>query len=131
MFDRKTRLPIHAAVPLFLCLGAAVAAAGAVAAESPAASLRCEIETRLTNGMIAIEGVVYADAAVAGSYLLRVVSAGSSGNSDIEQGGAFTAGPDRKVTLGQVILGARGSYKANLDLTVDGKSVTCSERVSG
>lgn len=129
MFDRQMRFPARAAVPLFLCLGIVGAAVGAVAAESPAVPLRCEIETHLTNGMITLEGVVHASVEVAGSYQLRIVGAGLSGSSDIEQGGEFSAGPDGPVTLGRVMLGGGGSFDANLELTTDGAAVSCSRRI--
>lgn len=128
MFTRQIRLAARAAIPFILAVG--VGACGAVAAPSPHAPLRCEIEIQVTNGMVALEGVVHASPAVAGSYQLRVVSTGSSGNSDIEQGGPFTAGPEGKATLGQVMLGS-GSFDASLAIIVDGAAVSCSRHGGG
>ncbi len=131
MFDRQMLFPARAAVPLLLCLGVAVAgvAVNAIAAESHAAPLRCEIRTSSMNGMTTVEGLVHATAAVTGSYQLRILSSGSSGNSDIEQGGLFAAGPEGSVTLGQVTLGGGGSFDASLELTSDGTTVSCSQRI--
>jgi hypothetical protein len=131
MFNRQIRLPALVAAPLIVALGVGIAGAvGAVAAASPPALLRCEIETHLTNGMIALEGVVHANTTVAGSYQFRVVSTGASGNSDIEQGGAFAARPEGKATLGRVMLGS-GNFDADLEVTVDGATVSCSHHVGG
>ncbi|MBZ0228738.1 MAG: hypothetical protein K8F58_09860 [Bauldia sp.] len=120
------------AAALLLGLGATGVAMGAGQAESASGPLRCEIQATTSGGMIALEGVVHADATVSGSYRFRVQSAGYSGNSNIQQGGDFTAGPDGPVTLGQVMLGASGAvYDASLTVTSNGMTVDCAERVGG
>ena len=122
------RLPIRIALPAVLALG--VGACSAVAAPSSSAPLRCEIETHLTNGMTVLEGVVYASSPATGSYEFRVAGRGSSGNSDIAQGGAFDVGAKGRATLGQVMLGS-GAFEANLHVTFDGVTASCSRRLGG
>lgn len=119
---------ILAATPLALGLAFANLTIGADAADSP---LRCEILASSTNGMTALEGVVHANFATRGSYRFRVASASGGGGSNIQQGGAFTAGPEGSATLGRVMLGGNAIYDATLEIEADGHAVTCSERVGG
>ena len=121
-------LPARVAIPAVLALG--VGACGAVAAPSSSAPLRCEIETHLTNGMTVLEGVVYANNPATGSYEFRVAGGGWSGNSDIEQGGAFEVGTQGKATLGRVTIGS-GTFEASLDVTVDGVTASCNRHLGG
>ena len=119
------------AVPALLGLGLMGAAMSAGQAGTGDGPVRCEIQTSATNGMIALEGMVYADAAISGSYKFRVVSAGGGGRSNIQQGGAFTAGPGGAVSLGRVMLGGAGaSYDASLSITSNGATIECAERVA-
>jgi hypothetical protein len=110
-----------------------VASAGQTASSGNASDepLRCEIRLTETGGMTSLEGVVEADEAIDGDYRFQVVSSGGSNNTNIRQGGAFSAGPDDEVTLGRVMLGGNGSYEANLTLEADGETVECSEEVGG
>jgi len=134
MFDNHKRFATRI-VPLLLGLGAAGIAAGATQAGSATSSgqpVRCEIRAATTNGMIALQGVVHADVTTSGSYKFRVASAGGSGNSNIQQGGGFSVGPDMPAMLGKVMLGNNGSvYEARLKVTSNGKTYECAERVGG
>jgi hypothetical protein len=132
MFDRTRRFSASA-VALFVGLVAAGLAMDASRAGSTAGgAIRCEIQASSTNGMIALEGVVRADVEVSGSYRFRVKTAGGAGGSNIQQGGDFTAGPGSAVTLGKVMLGGQGAiYDASLEITSDGATVKCAERVGG
>jgi hypothetical protein len=92
----------------------------------------CEIQTTNRNGMIALEGLVHADAAIQGSYSFKVRNAGHSGNSNIRQGGNFSARAGDVVTLSRVTLGGRGAvYDASLEITANGRTYECAERVGG
>ncbi len=96
------------------------------------APIYCEIQTTTRGGMIALEGLVYSDTAIRGSYRFKVANAGHSGNSNIQQGGNFSVGPDDVVTLSRVTLGGRGAvYDASLEITADGETYECAERVGG
>jgi hypothetical protein len=110
----------------------AVTGIGAVnAGQGSAGPVRCEIQVSEHGSGVSLEGVVYAKSAVEGSYRLRVSKAGGSGSSDIDQSGDFSAGPGAAASLGNVTLGGDGSYVARLRVTVDGRSVECTERVGG
>jgi hypothetical protein len=130
MFDKLTRFPL-AAAPLVLGLGVA----GFAMADNEAGStdpVRCEILAAPANGMIALEGVLHTDVALTGSYLFRVTSSGGAGSSNIQQGGMFSAEPDRPATLGTVMLGnSGGTYSASLEIQSNGTTVACSEKVGG
>jgi hypothetical protein len=131
MFDRQKHFRARVA-PLLLGLGVTGLAIGAVQAHSSAEPIRCEIEATSANGTIALQGVVHAEAAVTGSYQFRVVSAGGSGSSNIQQGGNFAAGPNGPAMLGQVRLSSPGAvYDATLEITSNGVTVKCAERVGG
>ena len=102
-------------MPLLLGLGVAGLAIGAGAASSSDEPLRCEIKAESMNGMISLQGVIHADVALSGSYRFKVESAGGGGNTNMSQGGAFTAGPGEEVLLGRVMLGNAGAiYDATL-----------------
>lgn len=116
---------VGAAASIFIGLGAAGAAIGAGQASATDGPLTCEIQMSRSGGMIALESVAASDEAVAGSYSFTV----RGGGTDISQGGDFEAGPGETVTLGQVMLGANGSYDARLEVEADGRSVSCEERV--
>ena len=138
MFDIKL---MAAAASLLLGFGAlSVAGAGGT---DPVASLidsasdviivadepfHCEVRTSYQNGMTTLEGMVESDEALSGRYQFRVVSAGRSGNSNIQQGGPFSVDADETVTLGRVSLGGSSAdYDASLTVTLDGVTTACTE----
>jgi hypothetical protein len=119
-------------MPVLAGLGLTGIVIGSGQADPSTEPVRCEIEATSSSGMISLEGIVEADIAVSGTYEFRVVGSGHGGNSNIRQGGAFTAGPDAAVTLGRVMLGASGAvYDASLEVVSNGKTIECSERVGG
>jgi hypothetical protein len=128
----KTKRFSLRAVPLLLGLGVAGLAMGAGAASSSDGPLRCEIKTGSMNGAIMLQGVIHADVPVSGSYRFKVASAGGAGNTNMSQGGYFTAAPGEDVMLGKVVLGNAGAiYDATLEIESDGMAVECEERVGG
>ena len=131
MFDRSNRFQL-AAASLLLGLGVAGFAMAGGQTDSSAEPVRCEILANAANGMIELEGVLHTDAAISGSYTFRVVSSGGAGSSNVQQGGAFSAGPDEAATLGTVMLGnSGGTYKATLEVIANGKTIACTERIGG
>ena len=131
MFSTGRRMLIPAAT-LLLGAGAAATSVGAGQAGSSGGPVHCEIQATTSGGMVTLQGVVRADKAVSGSYTFRVESAGGSGNSDISQGGDFSARAGDPATLGQVMLGGNGSiYDARLEVTAGGRTYRCDERVGG
>lgn len=133
MLNKRRRFAARMA-PLLLGLGAAGIAMGASQAGSTGTGepVVCEIQATPADGMIALEGIVHADETISGSYRFRVSSAGGSGSANISQGGSFTAGPGGAARLGTVMLGNTGAaYDARLEVTSDGVTVECAERVGG
>lgn len=132
MFDNRKHL---AAGALALVLGAGAAGmaiGGEPDATAKAGPVSCEIRSASMNGMISLEAVVRSDVAAFGSYRFRVAGAGGGGGTNIQQGGAFSAGPAGPVTVGRVMVGnTGGAYDATLEISADGEMATCSERVGG
>ncbi|GLQ52824.1 curli-like amyloid fiber formation chaperone CsgH [Devosia nitrariae] len=117
------------ALPVLAGLGGTALAidAGVAQTQGP---LTCAIDVNPKNQMVEIEGVVLADTSISGSYSFEVKSRGPSGNSNIRQGGGFTAEAGKPATLGKVMLGSAGaSYDVKLDIDANGESVTCDQRV--
>lgn len=117
------------ALPVLAGLGGTALAidAGGSRTQGP---LTCAIDVEPRSQMVEIEGVVLADVSVSGSYSFEVRSRGPSGNSNIRQGGGFTAEAGKPATLGKVMLGSAGaSYDVRLDIDADGESVTCDQIV--
>jgi hypothetical protein len=128
MHHRKGRLLF----PLLAGAALAAVAVGAVKADSAAGPLSCAIVTDSVNGAIALRGTAQSDVAVSGSYRFRVASAAGGGNTNMQQGGNFTATPGNPITLGRITLGNPGAiYDAHLEIVANGASVECSERVGG
>ncbi|MEP6563526.1 MAG: curli-like amyloid fiber formation chaperone CsgH [Mesorhizobium sp.] len=117
---------------LALVLIPAGALATMATADQSVGSVRCEIRATPGSGMVSLEALAHADKSVSGTYSFHVESAGQTGGTNIEQGGAFSAAPGRPATLGIVTLDAKGGiYNAKLEVTVGGKSIACAERVGG
>lgn len=114
------------AASMVASLAAAFAAVGASQAASD--RLSCEIAAHPSGGMTAIEGLAHAGESLSGSYRLTI----SGGGSNIRQGGAFDASAGETVTLGSATLGgSSGGYDVELELTTNGDTVRCDERVGG
>ena len=130
MLDKHKRF--SAGVLIVLAgLSAGGMAMGASQDEAMDGPVRCEIKASTKNRMIMLESVVVADMSVTGTYQFKVKSAGGSGNSNIQQGGNFTAGPDAETVLGKVTLGNNGAtYDVSLKVTADGETIECTERFS-
>jgi len=117
------------ALALLLAGTAAGAVSGGPALAAPARNeARCELRVERAGGGVALTALAHADAPVSGRYALRVSGAGT----DIRQGGSFSAAPGRPATLGTVSLGSRQlAARAALDLTVDGRTLTCRSGAAG
>lgn len=117
------------AVLAFAGFGGTALAIGAGDVGQAEGPLTCAIDVSARNQMVEIEGVVLADTAVSGSYSFEVRSSSSSGNSNVRQGGGFSAEAGKPATLGKVMLGGSGGYDVKLDIDANGESVTCDQRV--
>lgn len=115
-------------------LGAALATGGAASYATTIqaddnAPVRCEIAAERSGNMVQLSGLMHADHDIDGSYRFAVKSRGAGGNTDISQGSAFHAGPSGPTTLGMVMLSANRTYDVTLDVTANGQSFTCAERI--
>ncbi|MER9947707.1 curli-like amyloid fiber formation chaperone CsgH [Mesorhizobium sp. M0047] len=94
--------------------------------------VRCEIRATPEGDMVSLEALAHANKSVSGTYSFHVESAARTGSTNIEQGGAFSTAPGKPATLSAVTLDAKGGvYDARLELTVDGKSISCAEQFGG
>ncbi len=125
---RKTIHPLALAMlPLSMAAGAAFAGAGAgPSLEGPAGPLRCEIRAERQGNSVTLEGLVFAEAPLAGTYRLRVSQGGAAGSSQISQGGDFEAAPGEPESLGTVSLSSSGAYSATLEVRWSGGITGCS-----
>jgi len=122
---------VVAASAALLAVVVGAAAAGAAKDSSSSAPLRCEIRNTVQGDAIVLEPVVYAGRSTNGTYTVSVSGGGSSGSTDIRQGGAFETGPGNPASLGRMSLGANGAYDVKLTVTAGGASVSCAKQVSG
>jgi len=124
--------PRRVMAALALVLIPAGALATIATADQSVGPVRCEIRVTPEGGMVSLEALAHADRNVSGTYSFHVESAGRSGGTNVEQGGPFSAAPGKPATLGAVTLEAKGAvFDARLEVTVDGKSIGCAERVGG
>ncbi|UVK41990.1 hypothetical protein BPNPMPFG_003615 [Mesorhizobium sp. AR07] len=124
--------PRRVMAALALVLIPAGALAAMATADHSVEPVRCEIRATPESGMVSLEALAHANRNLSGTYSFHVESTGRSGGTNIEQGGAFSAAPGKPATLSAVTLDAKAAvYDAKLEVTVDGKSVGCTERVGG
>lgn len=87
---------------------------------------RCEIRAEPNGRGVVLEGLVFADVPLSGSYRFRVSQNGAGGSSQINQGGEFDAAPGAPESVGTVSLGSGpGSFTATLTVSWAGGSVDC------
>ncbi|MEQ8895858.1 MAG: curli-like amyloid fiber formation chaperone CsgH [Roseovarius sp.] len=95
-------------------------------ARASAEGLRCAVVTRDLGDAVQITGKVTAERDVSGQYELSIRQTSGGGQAVIDQGGDFTVGAGRTVTLGEATMGGTAqSYTAELDLTVNGQRLRC------
>ena len=116
--------------PVLIGVAIAGAAYAASNGDNDQMPTRCEIKTTQQGSMISLDGVFVADSDMSGSYRFQITSIGGSGNTNIRQGGGFSAEAGDEVTLGRVMVGANGAlYDASFEVTLGGETFKCSERV--
>ncbi len=122
--------------PLAAFIALAMLPVGALAAIStakePAPDSVCAIKATPQTGMVKLQAFANADPKETGTYTFRIEKSGGGGSSLISQGGDFSAAAGGSQLLSSVMLDAAGSrYKAVLDLTIDGKTFTCTSTGGG
>ncbi|MGX5830120.1 curli-like amyloid fiber formation chaperone CsgH [Mesorhizobium sp. 43Arga] len=129
---RIVKHPRRIITALTLILVPVGALATMATADQSIGPVRCEIRVTPQGGMVSLEALAHADRNVTGIYSLHVESAGQTGGTNIVQGGAFSAANGKPAKLSAVTLEAKGAvYDATLEVTVDGKNISCAERVGG
>jgi hypothetical protein len=113
-------------------LGLITAALGATSgmANTSGSPGTCGVITSTQNGMLLIQGSVLSPVALAGSYQFSVQSSGGGGNSNVSQGGSFTAAANQQTALGQVMINAGSNYKVVLDVTANGQKLDCDQELA-
>jgi hypothetical protein len=106
----------YAAIPLLAGIGIATVFAANEGTSAESGPVRCGVETVRQGNMLALEAKFVADTAVSGDYQLRLAASGAGGNSNINQGGYFSANAGEVVTLGRMTVNANSNI--NLDFTV-------------
>ena len=89
---------------------------------------RCEIRAEPNGRGVMLEGLVFADVPMTGTYQFRISQRAAGGSSQINQGGEFEATPDEPQSLGTVSVGSGpNSFTARLTVSFDdGGTVDCS-----
>ena len=73
-----------------------------------------------------LEGLVFADVPITGTYQFRISQRGAGGSSQINQGGEFEAAPDEPASLGTVLIGSGpNGFRARLTVRWRGGTVDC------
>ena len=87
---------------------------------------RCEIRAEPNGRGVVLEGLVFADAPLKGTYRFRISQRGAGGSSQINQGGEFEATPNEPASLGTVSIGSGpNSFSATLTVTWEGGVIDC------
>jgi hypothetical protein len=130
----NTKIKLGAAAVLGLGLATLAATSGIASAGTTAgagtSSTSCGVLTSTHNGMLVIQGSILSPVPLQGSYHFKVQSSGGGGNSNISQGGDFSAVANQQTTLGQVMINTGSKYQVDLDVTADGKRLDCDNALS-
>ncbi len=112
---------------LFAFIGLAAAAMPATASDR----LACKIEIVRNPAGLELLALVSAPQPISGQYRLQVTMMAQHGNSTMNHGGTFTAGPGAPQVVGRFSLAGGGQYMAQLQVTADGHTIDCNERIGG
>ena len=101
---------------------------GQAMAQTPAGqSVHCEIRGHVDAGLLSLQGVVWADDDLIGSYSFDLVKRGASGNSSTSQRGVFALVPNQEKVVGRITVNvpAGHTYYAQLQVLADDTNVSC------
>jgi len=90
-------------------------------------NLHCEIRGHVEFGLLNLQGVVWADDALIGSYSFDLVKRGSFGNSSTSQRGVFSLDPNQEKVVGSITVNvpAGHTYHAQLQVLAGDTDVSC------
>lgn len=112
-----------------LALGGAAVAANAKSS-SNSDGMVCGINTVSEGRMMSIEGVLQSPQAMTGEYRFAIKSSGTSGSSNISQGGAFSATADTTLSLGKVMVNTGSNIEVDFTIMSGGKKFDCSQQLA-
>ncbi len=110
-----------------LALGGVAVAANA-SGDSANAGIACGVSTLTEGRMMTVEGVVQSPLALIGDYSFTLKSSGNGGSTNISQGGQFSAGADRPVSLGKAMINAGSTIHVDFTITSGGQKYDCSQQ---
>lgn len=93
--------------------------------------LGCKIGVNRTGAGLQVLAFVSAPRPIQGSYRMQVTTIAPYGSSTMNHGGTFTAGPGAPQVVGRFSLAGSGRYTAMLQVTADGRTIDCNERIDG
>lgn len=128
--DRRIQTRRAPAVLLGLSLAAMAACSAAFAENSrpAAAPVVCEIALEPAGSDTLITGRVHASRATQGAYAMAITSTGGGGRTTIRQSGDFSVAAGGTEVLGETRLsGSPRSHHVDLDVTVGGRALTCTD----
>ena len=126
LFEVPTKAPLIYARAL-LALACLTATPPAMASER----LACKIGVNRNGPALELLAVVSAPRPIQGSYRMQVTTIAPYGSSTMNHGGSFTAGPGAPQVIGRFSLAGSGQYTAALQVTADGQTIDCTERIGG
>ena len=90
-------------------------------------SLHCEIRGHVDAGLLNLQGVVWADDDLIGSYSFDLLKRGASGNSSTSQRGVFSLVPNQEKVVGRITVNvpAGHTYYAQLQVLAGDTDVSC------
>lgn len=115
----------YAAIPLLAGIGIATVFAAHEGTGAESGPVRCGVETARQGNMLALEAKFVADMAVNGDYQLRLAASGAGGNSNISQGGPFSAHAGEVVTLGRLMVNASSNIDLDFTVSANGARLDC------
>ena len=115
------------ALPLLAGLGLAAMAVTAGLAGPDGTAVQCEIVGHSQNGMRTIEAMVTSPEPASGDYRLVMETTGNGNSSSISQGGGFTVPANQTTVVGQMMIGDDARYSVDFSITLDGKTIDCSQ----
>ncbi|MCK7615826.1 curli-like amyloid fiber formation chaperone CsgH [Roseibium sediminicola] len=110
-------------------VGAACQAESSTIAKETGYQTGCTIETRSSAGALMLTGIAKGTEGETGQYRLTLRGGDGRNSTNTSQGGAFQIGPGGEAQTGTVRLFNTGVYDADLEISLAGKTHSCSKRI--
>lgn len=109
--------------------GAACQAVSGTNAQETDFQSACAIETLSTSGATVLTGIARGLEGETGQYRLMLKGGDGRNRTSTSQGGAFSIGAAGEARTGTVRLSSSGVYDADLQISLSGKTYSCSKRI--